>query len=47
MYKKMYLTLFNAITKALDENSINEMKALLIEAQLKAEEICITSDDKI
>lgn len=47
MYKIMYLTLFNAITKVLEKNSIDEIKALLIQAQMAAEEICINSNEDI
>ena len=43
MYKKMYLLLFNAITNALQETNIEEIKKILITAQQQAEEICIKS----
>ena len=47
MYKKMYLILFNAITKALEENDINKIKDILKAAQITAEEICINSEEEI
>ena len=47
MYKKMYITLFNAITNALKENNIEVIKELLKQAQIDAEEICIDSDEEI
>ena len=47
MYKKMYLLLFNAITNALQETNIEEIKKILITAQQQAEEICIKSDEEI
>lgn len=47
MFKKMYIILFNAITDALQENNINKMKDILKEAQVLAEEICLTSEDDI
>ena len=47
MYKKMYLTLFNAISKALEEKDTNLIKEILIQAQIEAEEICINSKDDI
>ena len=34
MYKKMYIILFNAITDALQENTINKMKDILKKAQV-------------
>lgn len=47
MYKKMYITLFNAITDAISENNIDIIKDILKQAQVKAEEICINSDEEI
>lgn len=47
MYKKMYLTLFNAITTALAEEKLENVKNILKEAQIKAEEICINSKEEI
>ncbi len=47
MYKKMYLTLFNAITAALKENNLDIIKEILKNAQINAEEICINSNDEI
>lgn len=47
MYKKMYLLLFNAITDALEEIESEKIKAILKQAQIDAEEICISSNDKI
>lgn len=46
MYKKMYLTLFNAITDALEHIDAGSPAAkILIAAQQKAEEIYISQDD--
>lgn len=47
MYKKMYLLLFNTITKALQENDIDKLKEILKQGQIEAEEICIESDEEI
>ena len=47
MYKKMYLTLFNAISKALEEKDTNLIKEILKQAQIEAEEICINGDEDI
>jgi hypothetical protein len=47
MYKKMYLLLFNTISRALEENDIEQIKQLLKKAQRDAEEICIESDEEI
>ena len=33
MYKKMYYHLFNAVTDAIEENNIDDIKKLLIKAQ--------------
>ena len=43
----MYLLLFNAITDALEEQETGKIKAILKQAQIDAEEICITSDEEI
>ena len=47
MYKKMYLLLFNAITDALQKSNADEIKAILKQAQIDTEEICINSDEDI
>ena len=47
MYKKMYITLFNAITDAINETDINIIKDILKQAQIKSEETCINSDEEI
>ena len=47
MYKRMYLLLFNAITKALKEKDINKIRTILMKAQCDAEEICMQSDEEI
>ena len=48
MYKKMYLTLFNAITDALKLINGNSPAAkILIAAQQKTEEIYISQDEDI
>lgn len=47
MYKKMYILLFNAISKALEENDINFIKKILMNAQFETEEICINSNEEI
>lgn len=43
----MYLLLFNSITTALEENNTEIIKNILINAQQKAEEICIESNEEI
>ena len=46
MYKKMYLTLFNAITDALEHIDVDSPAAIiLIAAQQKTEEIYISQED--
>ena len=46
MYKKMYLTLFNAITDALEHIDADSPAAkILIAAQQKTEEIYISQED--
>ncbi len=46
MYKKMYLTLFNAITDALEHIDTDSPAAkILIAAQQKTEEIYISQED--
>ena len=47
MYKKMYYHLFNAVTDALEENDIEKMKKILVNAQQKTEEIYISWGEKI
>ena len=47
MYKKMYLLLFNAITDALQKSDADEIKASLMQAQIDAEELCITNNEDI
>ncbi len=47
MYKKMYLLLFNAITDDLQKSDTDEIKVILNQAQIDAEEICINSDEDI
>ena len=47
-YQKMYTTLFNAITDALEQmesQNFGTAKATLIAAQQQAEEIYITAED--
>ena len=47
-YQKMYTTLFNAVTDALEKmeaQNYGDAKALLIAAQQKAEEIYITAQN--
>ena len=43
----MYLTLFNAISKSLEEKDINLIKEILKQAQIEAAEICIESNEEI
>ena len=46
MYKKMYLTLFNAITDALEHIDADSLaEKILIAAQQKTEEIYISQED--
>ena len=47
MYKKMYLILFNAILDSLKERDVDKIKAILIDAQQEAEEVCMDSDEEI
>ena len=47
MYQKMYYHLFNAVTDALEENSIEDMKRILTKAQQETEEIYISWEEKI
>lgn len=47
MYKKMYLLLFNTITTVLKEDDVDKIKEILKQAQIEAEEICISSDEEI
>ena len=47
-YQKMYTTLFNAVTDALEQmesQHYGDAKATLIAAQQKAEDIYITAED--
>ncbi len=46
LYKKMYYRLFNAVTGALEENSIEEIKTILIKAQQETEEMYISSTEE-
>ena len=46
MYKKMYYHLFNAVTDAIEENNIDDIKKLLIKAQQETEEIYISWEEK-
>ncbi|MBR0534765.1 MAG: hypothetical protein IIX14_00140 [Clostridia bacterium] len=46
VYKKMYLSLFNSVTDALEENDVEKIKQILIDAQIKAEEMYIQSSDE-
>ena len=47
MYKQMYLLLFNAITTALKEGDIENIKEILISAQQQAENVCLESEEEI
>lgn len=46
VYKKMYLSLFNSITDALEETDIEKMKQILIQAQIVTEEMYIESNEE-
>ncbi len=46
VYKKMYLSLFNSVTDALEENDIEKMKQMLIQAQIVTEEMYIESNEE-
>ena len=46
MYQKMYYHLFNAITDALEENKIDDIKGFLIRAQQETEEIYVSWGEK-
>ncbi len=46
VYKKMYLSLFNSITDALEETDVEKIKQILIQAQIKTEEMYIDSDEE-
>ncbi len=46
LYKKMYYHLFNAVTDALEENNIEEIKRTLIKAQQETEEMYISSEEE-
>ena len=48
MYRKMYYTLFNAITDALnamEQQNYGQARALLVAAQQQSEEIFMDSDE--
>ena len=48
MYRKMYYTLFNAITDALEameQQNYGQTRALLVAAQQQSEEIFMDSDE--
>lgn len=45
IYKQMYLSLFNSITDALEENDIERIKQILVAAQIKTEEMYIESSE--
>ncbi len=47
MYQKMYYHLFNAVTDVLEENSIEDIKKMLVKAQQETEEIYISWREKI
>lgn len=47
MYKKMYLILFRAITDVLEKSDTEEIKSILKQAQIDAEEVCINSEEEI
>ncbi len=44
-YKKMYLYLFNKITDALGKEDLQEIKEILMEAQIYTEEMYISFDE--
>lgn len=49
MYRKMYYTLFNAITDALEameQQNYGQARALLIAAQQQSEEIYLDSEEE-
>ena len=46
MYQKMYYHLFNAVTDALKENDIVDIKEMLIKAQQDTEEIYVSWEEK-
>ncbi len=46
LYKKMYFNLFNSITDALEETDVEKIKQILIQAQIKTEEMYIDSDEE-
>ena len=48
MYRKMYYTLFNAVTDALnamEQQNYGQARALLVAAQQQSEEIFMDSDE--
>ena len=46
VYKKMYLSLFNSVTDALEENDVDKIKRILVDAQIKTEEMYIESNEE-
>ena len=46
VYKKMYLSLFNSITDALEEPDIEKMKQILTQAQIDTEDMYIESNEE-
>ena len=47
MYKKMYLILFKAITETLKNKNAEEIRTILKQALIDAEEVCMSSDEEI
>ncbi len=45
IYKQMYLSLFNSVTDALEESDVEKIKSILINAQIKTEEMYIESSE--
>ncbi len=45
LYKKLYYTLFNSITDALESDNKEEIKELLKNAQIKTEEMFISFEE--
>ena len=46
IYKQMYLSLFNSITDALEENDIERIKQILTQAQIDTEDMYIESNEE-
>ena len=42
LYKRLYHYLFNSVTDALEAETISEMREILINAQVEAEEIYVS-----